>query len=367
MGACHHAIIPMPMAVDSAIATILSGPRRRDAAETARRAFASLLRSGEPLELQQLHHFLAIIDAGSIKVAARKLDLSPSALTRSMQALERSLGVTLFQRAPEGMIPTEFGRALQRHARAIAIHTVRAQQEIRELTGAARGHLSVGAGPAFAFAVLPFAIPRFRAAHPTTDVSIVEGYSSDMVSELRAGRFDCLFLTVSGAALGDDLAAEVLLPKQRIVLVASRSHPLAGRSDISLAEIWEGPWLMPGPSDFFQTNLFRHFDRAGLPPPAVAIEYTSIPMAKTLLIHGSFLAMTSELLVRDEARDGSIAILEIPGLAWDRDIGVMYRRDVKLRPAAAALLACVREVCAALRARPRAPASGEDRADLVPR
>ena len=93
------------------------------------------------MKLHQLSTLAAIADTGSIRAAARSLDLSPAAVTKAMRELEADLQAPLLVRSASGIAFTEFGRALVVHARVVLGQLQRAHAEIEALRGAAAGKL----------------------------------------------------------------------------------------------------------------------------------------------------------------------------------------------------------------------------------
>ncbi|MDX1375438.1 MAG: LysR family transcriptional regulator, partial [Burkholderiales bacterium] len=94
------------------------------------------------MRLTQIQQFLAVVDAGSIRGAARELGLSQPALTKSLRQLEDELGATLVTRSVRGAQATEFGRAFLARARAVSADLRRAREEIAQLRGAREGSLA---------------------------------------------------------------------------------------------------------------------------------------------------------------------------------------------------------------------------------
>ncbi len=298
-----------------------------------------------PMELRQLRHFLMILDCGSVGDAARLLKMSQGALSISIKSLERSLGAELFVRSKRGMAPTAFGRALELRARVIATEVTRAQNEIGETQEARRGRVMVGAGPTVATAVLPIAVPRFLDTSPNVEVVIVEKFFNALRSDLITGAIDFFLLTLSAKWIEPDLKSEVLLPKQRTMVVTSAKNPIALKRNVTAKEIWAGPWLMTERSEPIRNKFGELFQRAYLPAPDAAVEFTSVSMAKSLMRHRPYYAFLSELIVRDEVRAGILKPVRAPQLTWERDVGVVYRRNVPLNPAAQKLLDTIKEVC----------------------
>ncbi len=82
------------------------------------------------MQLQQVHHVVALIDHRSLASAAKALGISQPALSKSLRRLESYLGVKLFERTPHGVLATEFGREFARHARAIASEVSEAERTV---------------------------------------------------------------------------------------------------------------------------------------------------------------------------------------------------------------------------------------------
>lgn len=124
-----------------------------------------------------LRTFLAIIDAGTLAGAARSLQQNHSTVFRRLNALEHDMGVRLFERLPEGYVPTAAGERLTELARQA---DVAVQQIQRELVGrdlAPSGKVRVTAAPNIARTVLPTAIARLREDYPNIMVEVAVGDS----------------------------------------------------------------------------------------------------------------------------------------------------------------------------------------------
>jgi biotin operon repressor len=73
------------------------------------------------MQFQQMRHVVALVERRSLASAAKALGISQPALSKSLRRLETDLGVKLFERTARGVLATEFGRELARHARAIVV------------------------------------------------------------------------------------------------------------------------------------------------------------------------------------------------------------------------------------------------------
>src|SRR5690554_2105505 len=96
-----------------------------------------------PLDWNKLRVFHAAAEAGSFTHAAERLHLSQSAISRQVSALEREVGVPLFQRHARGLILTEQGELLYRTAHEIFTKLDHIHQQLNESTDTPRGTLRV--------------------------------------------------------------------------------------------------------------------------------------------------------------------------------------------------------------------------------
>jgi len=87
------------------------------------------------LDHRPLRQFLAIADAGTVRAAARELNISQPPLTAAIRQLEARLGVALFERSVKGMTLTPAGEKLASEARAILARLARAEADVRTVAG----------------------------------------------------------------------------------------------------------------------------------------------------------------------------------------------------------------------------------------
>jgi DNA-binding transcriptional LysR family regulator len=304
------------------------------------------------MEIRQLRHFLAVVDNGSLSVAARKLRMSQGALTTSIKMLEKSLSTTLFTRTNHGMTLNEYGRSLEARARIVLSEIGQAESDIRELQGKERARVAIGAAALFSDHLLPQAMTHFRGAHPEIEVTIEHSNFDTALLRLRDGTIDCAFFTLTGRTLPRDLDVEVLLRGHRAFVITRSDNPLAKRRNLKARDVLAGPWLMTTPNTNFRTRLDGAFRAAGLTPPAPAMEYSVHGAARNLLRSGRYLAVISDGLVQEELAAGVLSVVDVPELEFEFDAGVVWRRGIALSAAAKTLVDVMRSFCAGIVAKP---------------
>ena len=95
------------------------------------------------LKLSALRDFLAVAERGSLRAAARQLGNTQPAISRSIQELERELGLALFERRSTGVTLTPMGEVFLRRASAVNNELQRATDELNQMRGAVNGRLTV--------------------------------------------------------------------------------------------------------------------------------------------------------------------------------------------------------------------------------
>jgi len=182
------------------------------------------------MDLAKLRHAVAVATEGSYGAAAAAIPMSQSALTRSIQALERQYGLTLFERGKAGARLTADGIRFISQAERLLRHANAMEDD---LTGPGAGHcatVSFGIGPASAFTFLPGALHSLLKGDTDVRVRIRIGSNSALRSLLRAGEIE---FYVGGVPLDSDnfvissgLTCEPIAVASQLQLVVREGHPL---------------------------------------------------------------------------------------------------------------------------------------------
>jgi DNA-binding transcriptional LysR family regulator len=193
-----------------------------------------------PTELRQLRHVIALADHGNFARAAEALRMSQPALSRSVQSVERELGARLFQRTPSGAEPTDVGHLFVLRARQIVQMSDDLGAELANDRSLQSGHIAIGGGPWPGQCSLTLALTRFVAAYPlvTAQLSIREW--DELLRRLRSRELDLFVGETSTIEREGDLVIEALKPHP-MFLVARSGHPLAGRGDLAVSEMFDYP------------------------------------------------------------------------------------------------------------------------------
>jgi DNA-binding transcriptional LysR family regulator len=268
------------------------------------------------LSLSGLRVLREIADRGTFTSAAAALSFSQSAVSRQVAALERAVGVTLFERRSEGARLTTAGRALLRHA-TVALDAIDAAE--RELAGRDGRpdpiRLGVFAG---AHAVLtPRALTVLREDHPDLALTTREGSSPVLIRALRAGALDLAVVTARPPHRPPDSASPALvlhhLLDMELRVAVAASSPLARSDAIELAELAVQPWIVAAPHS--DEPLLGAW--AGLPGRPEIRHVAGDWMARLRLVEADLGVTTIPSILTGEVGPG-IRVLTVTGCAPER-------------------------------------------------
>jgi LysR family transcriptional regulator, hca operon transcriptional activator len=182
------------------------------------------------MELRHLRYFVAVAEAGSLTVAARKLHTSQPSLSRQIRDLESEIGVQLLGRSARGVELTAGGRAFLDHARAVLSQAEAAAEAARRVAHPAKPYFAMGFLTGHELTWMPEALQILRKELPNIDVMISSQYSPLLADGLSKGKIDAAFLR---RERGMPELAFRLLVKEPLMVILPIDHRLAARKAIS--------------------------------------------------------------------------------------------------------------------------------------
>jgi DNA-binding transcriptional LysR family regulator len=193
------------------------------------------------MEIRELRAFVAVAEEGGMSAAARRLHVSQSALSQTIQSLERQLGAQLLVRDYAGARPTDTGKALLEEARALLDHHDRALAAITG-TAVAAAQLRIGVPLEFPPDVLPAALAQLATAHPSTRVEVRHSSSAAQLAALRERELDLALLRYRPADLALD-AVLAVTEAMGVIIAAARSAETAGPGGVQLHKLSSLTWI----------------------------------------------------------------------------------------------------------------------------
>jgi LysR family transcriptional regulator, benzoate and cis,cis-muconate-responsive activator of ben and cat genes len=275
------------------------------------------------VELKQLRSFIAVARALSFSRAARELHLSQPALSAQIKALEDEVGTRLLERNRRTVRLTRAGESLLADAELLLQNAGEAQKRAMRVASGEAGHLRI----AFVASAMPELVPAialaFRTRYPQVTLELKNLPTMLQVQALEAKTLDVGFVRLPLTAPG---LAIMPLHSEPFALAISKSHPLARKKRLKVADIAGEPFVTYGQKwapEFYQTwtGICR---KAGF-TPVIVQETAEMDTALALVAAGMGVAILPEGVVNRHRR-----VLKIKPLTREAvrsQIGIAVARD----------------------------------------
>lgn len=276
------------------------------------------------LNIRQIEVFKAIMDTGSVSAAARRLNVSQPSVSKQLALLESRLGLALFQRTGNRLLPRPEAVALQSRIERVYSGLDRLNAFLSDLSQNRQGEVQVAAMPLIAHKWLPDVLAPFLRAHPLVSATLPVRSSRWIAEWVAAGRVD-LGIGLANDTPGLSCTRLLVLP---MVAVMAVDHPLAGPAPLDAAEL-TGQSVISLTNFDFRPGLFDDLlEDAGARPTRRIQTFTS-HVACELARKGVGIALVDALTaldVRDTglclrrlASDPAIDVMLMSPRNWPRD------------------------------------------------
>jgi DNA-binding transcriptional LysR family regulator len=300
------------------------------------------------MEIKQLQHLIAVVDAGGFSLAARRLGLTQQAVSKSLQTLERSVGLPLLDRSGRRVRPTDAGRNLLAHANTVVAELRAFEAGLRNEHRGRQEKLRLGTSPT---ATAPVATPAALAvsrAHPGIRIEVTGGLRRDLLPMLERGDLDAVVCLDIEEHRDRTLKREVLCDDEYAV-VAGRRHPLCRRDDVETADLVEWPWILGRNLGDVASAWESVWKDDGLPAPVPVMETNSLDFCRLALRDSQCLTILPRGLVAADVVARRLQIIPVADFAWDRPISLYRLRSAAMSPPLESLVTELRRAAEAWR------------------
>ena len=291
------------------------------------------------IDLRQLRHFIALAEQRSFVAAAATVNLSQSAFSRSIQALEHSVGCQLVDRGRKDLAPTKQGQLLLEHARRLVSGAQQMANEISQFNGLEAGELRFGCGPAPAAGLIPRAIGSFIGRYPKARVQFqVEDWQS-LGKRLLCEEFEFFVADTRHFEADPDYLTQRLRPR-KWHFCCRAGHPLAGRDSVSASELMSYPLAVT----IRPPNLRKVIvDLSGKPDFTPNVECENSFSLLGVVLRSDDIGIVGSYSDALHQAKGELVCLKIEGLADDLEelytrYGIVSRAGYRLSPLAQAMI-----------------------------
>jgi DNA-binding transcriptional LysR family regulator len=276
---------------------------------------------GRRLRLRDLHVFAKVVQLGSMAKAAAQMGVTQPAISQVIAELEHTLGVSLLDRSPRGVMPTIYGEALIKGGAAAFDDLRQTIKQIEFLANPTAGEMRVGCPETIAALITPV-VEQLSRRYPGLVLHVVDVAAPTLdLPELRDRSLDLAMIRVagppSGHRYGDDLDVEVLLNDETRIVVGKDSS-LARRRKVDLTELIGEHWILPPGNSLNSTVVMEAFRMRGLEPPKVSLVTYSMQLRAKLVAAGRHVSVFPRSVLRLFGGEMSLKELpiDLPSMQW---------------------------------------------------
>lgn len=263
------------------------------------------------MTLEQLRIFVAVARREHVSQAARDLNLTQSAVSGALQALEARHRVRLFDRIGRGVKLNTAGRAFLAEAEAVLARARAAETALEDLSDLRRGRLALWATPTIANYWLPSRLAAFRAAHPGVELALE---IADTASVVRAAAEGEAELGFAGVEPDEPSLTATAVGRDQLILLAPAGHPWARRARLNAQDLLAQTWIMREAGSGVRESLEAGLRTAGAPPESLSVALT-LPSDEAVLSAvraGGGVSALSECIVLPAIEAGRLVRAPLP-------------------------------------------------------
>lgn len=273
----------------------------------------------------KLETLIAVEEEKNITKAAARLALTQPAVSHQIRLLEKELGAELFVRRKGETVPTEKGEIAVTYARRFAAMYKKMLGEIASVEKHMR-KIRIGITHTAESNIVTEILGRFSAKNGNVSLTVITDNIKNLYTMIKNYELD--FAIVEGKVYDPDLSA-LMLDTDHLVCVTAPTHPLAGKTVITLKELKKQKMILRLPASatrmLFESTLESIGESAD--DFNVILEVDSIAAIKDLVRKELGVSILPQSTCRNELRRGKLAVLPIENLSMVRETNIVYSRN----------------------------------------
>ncbi|WP_149094136.1 LysR family transcriptional regulator [Paenibacillus terrae] len=268
--------------------------------------------------------FLSVVEMGSFTKAGEVLNLTQSAISHAISALEHEIGLTLLVRARSGIKLTNNGERLMKHFREIIQMDEKLYQEVALIKGLEIGTVKIGTFSSVSIHWLPRIIKKFNEQFPLIEMKLLDGNYHEIESWLVSGEADFGFVNLPTL----DTLEALPLKEERMLCLLPSNHILGEQAAIRVDQLIDEPFIMPvAGCDTDVRNIFSQHNIS----PKIKYELEDDHAIMAMVQNGLGVSILPEMILSHIPYDISIRPLEGK---HSRTIGIATASLKNVSPAA---------------------------------
>jgi LysR family nitrogen assimilation transcriptional regulator len=304
------------------------------------------------MEFRQLKYFVRIVELNSFSKAGQDLFIAQPALSNQISNLEKELNTQLLSRSVRGVVPTEAGKTLYRHAQAIIRQIDHLKHEVENESANPKGSVSIGIPTSVSNVLASPLISATQERYPEIKLQIVESLSGHLEELVSTGRIEMslLFESQLTALEKTDKASGFSLDKTPLLeeeLFLQTTALLSNKKIISLAAAAKLNFVLPAKSNTTRQMIDSAFAKAGI-NPKVIIELDSLSTIQAVVEDGLGATILSLSAFIGNQKDRKSHVYAIQKSELKRTVSLCTSNTVALSTAAQCIANLIPEIAYSL-------------------
>ena len=288
------------------------------------------------MDFDQIETFLEVAKLSSFSRAAERRFRTQPAISSQIRSLEEEVGAKLLDRSGGRVAVTAAGKVFQKYAEETIEQRRVMLIALAEMHRIPRGEIVVSANEGTCLHILPEVFAEFKRQYPSVAVNVKRSEHQKILEALIEN--SCDFGVVS-MPIKDKRYTVVPIHKDELVVITAIKHPLAGRSETTLADVAQYPLLLPklGRTRDTLEALF-HEQRL---KPTISMELDSSELTKRFVAADVGISFIPRSNVAEDIKAKTLSALKIKDIVLQRDLALVFRKDKALSRAALAFIEIV--------------------------
>lgn len=259
------------------------------------------------MDIRSIETFIKVAELGSITKAADELSYVQSTVTTQIKQLEKELGYPLFDRIGKKISLTALGEQMLHYAYEM-VNVAQKAKTVPLNDTDVKGLLRVGVSESLLIGVFLNILPQFKARYKNVDLKINSGHTTDLLDALKQNKLDIVFIAKPKSS--DENLTCHYIRKENLIFIAGKNHPLAGKKQISITELFENNFVTTEHEGICY-NLLTHLAEKHNLSVNDWVEVDNIFVIAELVKKGVGLAFLPQYAVLRQIEKGDVVALDI--------------------------------------------------------
>ncbi len=268
---------------------------------------------------QQLQVFITVVENKNFSRAAEVLHMTQPAVSQYIRTIEENLGVRLLDRTNKYVRVTKAGEIVYHHAKEIVALYTRMGSLLDDLTNQVKGPLTIGASYTYGEYILPYVIAKMKKQYPDVRPTVTIGNTEKIAELVRNHQLDVGI--IEGQIKKDKQMTIQDFAEDHMVIIVSTKHPI-NQKNVTKEELEKQTWILREEGSGTREAGENVFKQLQISPENI-MTFGSTQAIKVAVEAGLGISFLSRLVVQKELIQGTLKIVELPGLPFTRQFSII--------------------------------------------